>query len=279
MSDVTHSSDHTTAVENTDPLPIPPCTATPDAPASSVCATVATPTTFYRVRDEDFPHPDEPTPSKLNNSDQENVPPPVVPSNAHAGSPVQAQVLGRTHMSIPFSNNDSVNWALVSALTRVRNNVDRGSGSTYQLEVEEIIRIGRAMQYRGTPNDDEEAALLVAQLDNIRRLESGTETNSTPSPPPTNITFPTPAIPHDLQVMASTAASRARVHTVARESAPPQLACTRGSRGSGVTLWIHHFPSYLSPSLTRTIIPSPYVITPFSYATISVHYSLLGLVS
>ena len=112
-------------------------------------------------------------------------------------------------MSVPFSNDDTVNRALVSALTRVRNNVDRGSGSTYQLEVEEIVRISRAMQYRGSPNDNEEAALLVAQLDNIRRLESGTETDSTPSPPPTNVTFPTPAIPRNSQVTASTAASRA----------------------------------------------------------------------
>ena len=134
-------------------------------------------------------------------------------------------------MSIPFSNDDAVNRALVSALTRVRNNVDRGS--TYQLEIEEIIRIGRACQYRGTPNDNEEAALLVAQLDNIRRLESGTETDSTPSPPPTNISFPTPTIPRHSQVTASTAASRARVHTVARRSAPPQPTCSRGSRGSG----------------------------------------------
>ena len=50
-------------------------------------------------------------------------------------------------MSVLFSNDDSVNRALVSALTRVRNNVDRDSGSTYQLEVEEIVRIGRAIQY------------------------------------------------------------------------------------------------------------------------------------
>ena len=103
----------------------------------------------------------------------------------------------------------------------------------YQLEIEEIVRIGRALQYQGTPNDDEEAALLVAQLDNIRRLQSGTETDSTPSPPPSNITFPTPAIPRNSQVMASTTASRARVHTVARGSAPPQPAHTHGSQGQG----------------------------------------------
>ena len=134
-------------------------------------------------------------------------------------------------MSVPFSNDDTVNRALVSALTRVRNNVNRGR--MYQLEIEEIVRIGRALQYRGTPNDDEEAALLVTQLDNIRRLESGTETDSTPSPPPANVTFPTPTVPRHSQVTASTAASRARICTVARGSAPSQPPCTRGSRGSG----------------------------------------------
>ena len=103
----------------------------------------------------------------------------------------------------------------------------------YQLEIEEIVRIGKALQYQGTPNDNEEAALLVAQLDNIRRLELGTETDSTPSPPPTNVTFPTPTILHHSQVTASTAASRARVCTVAHGSALSQPTRTRGSRGSG----------------------------------------------
>ena len=121
MSDVADSSEHTTVVENTDPLPIPPRTATSDAPASPICAVVSTPTTFYQVRDEDFPHPDEPTPSELNDSDQENVPPTAIPSTACTGSPVRAQVLGRTQMSVPFSNDDAINRALVSALTRVRD--------------------------------------------------------------------------------------------------------------------------------------------------------------
>ena len=118
MSDAAHSSDHTTAVkENTDPLPIPPRTITPNAPTSPVRVAVSTPTTFYRVRDEDFPHPYEPTPSELNDSDQENVPPPVIPSTTRTSPPVQAEVLGRTQMSIPFSNDDAINRALVSALT------------------------------------------------------------------------------------------------------------------------------------------------------------------
>ena len=146
-------------------------------------------------------------------------------------------------MSVPFSNDDAVNWALVSALTRVRNNVDRGS--MYQLKIEEIVRIGRALQYQGTPNDDEEAALLVAQLDNIRRLESGTEADSTPSPPPTNITFPTPTIPRHLQVTASTAASRARVRAVACGLTPSQETHPCGSRGSGSQA--HHLGTRVPP--------------------------------
>ena len=107
MSDVSHSSNHTAVVEeNTDPLPVPPRMTSPDAPASSVRAAVSTPTTFYQVRDEDFPHPDDPTPSELNDSDQENVPPPVIPSTSRTSPPVQARVLGRTQMSVPFSNDD-----------------------------------------------------------------------------------------------------------------------------------------------------------------------------
>ena len=48
MSDASHSTNHTTAVEeNTDPLPVPPCTITSDAPTSPVCVAVSTPTTFY----------------------------------------------------------------------------------------------------------------------------------------------------------------------------------------------------------------------------------------
>ena len=134
-------------------------------------------------------------------------------------------------MSVPFSSNDAVNRALVSSLTRVRNNVDRGN--MYQLEIEEIVRIGRALQFQGTPNDDKEAALLVAQLDNIRRLESGTEEDSTPSPPPTNISFPTPTVPRNSQVTTSTASSCARICTVAHGSAPSQPTRTHGSRGLG----------------------------------------------
>ena len=110
MSDASHSSNHATVVEeNTNPLPVPPCTTSPDAPASPVHVAISTPTTFYRVRDKDFPHPDEPTPSELNDSDQENVPPPVVPSTTRTSPPVQARVLGRTQMSVPFSNDDVVN--------------------------------------------------------------------------------------------------------------------------------------------------------------------------
>ena len=230
MSDASHSPNHSTVVENTDPLPVPPHLTATDVPSNPIREAIIRPT-FYQVADEDFPHPDEPDSDELNDSDQENMPPTTIPTTARVNSPVRAQVLGRTQMSVPFSSDDSVNRALISALTRVRNNVDRGN--TYQLEIEEIVRIGRALQFHGTPNDDEEAALLVAQLDNIRRLEPGTETDSTSSLPPTNVPIPTPAIPRNLQVTASTAASRARICGVARGSAPPQQTRTRGSQGSG----------------------------------------------
>ena len=257
MSDASHSTDHATTVEeNTAPLPIPPHSITPNATSSSVrtqeqdTAIQEHIAGFLRVCEDRstnvagirFPHPDEPTPSKLNDSNQENILPSAPPAT-RASSPVQAEALGRTQASIPFTNDESVNRALLSALTRVRNNVN--CGSTYQLQIEEIVRISRALQYCGTPSDDEEAALLVAQLDNIRRLESGMESDSTPSPPPTNITFLSPTIPHHSQVTASTVASRARVHTVARRSAPPQPMRTHGSRGLGSQA--HHLGAQVLP--------------------------------
>ena len=61
--------------ENTDPLPVPPCTTTSDASPDQLRVQNTTPTTFVCIRDTDFPHPKEPTPSELNNSDQENVAP------------------------------------------------------------------------------------------------------------------------------------------------------------------------------------------------------------
>ena len=230
MSDALHTEPTVQVEENTSPLPVPPHPTTSNAPTSPVLTLISTPTTFYSVRNEDFPHPDEPTPSELNDSDQENIPP-SVPPTARASPPVQAEPLGRMQYSIPFTSDESVNRALLSALTRVQNDVDHGS--TYQLHIEEIVRIGRALQYCGTPSDDEEAALLVTQLDDIRRLEPESESDFAPSPPPTNITFPTPTVPSHSQVTASTAASRAQVRTVAHGSAPPQPTRTRGSRGLG----------------------------------------------
>ena len=88
----------------------------------------------------------------------------------------------------------------------------------YQLQIEEIVRISRALQYRGTPSEDEEAVLLVAQLNTIRPL--GSESDSTTPPSPANVTFLTPTIPRHLQVTASATAPCARVCTVASGSAP-----------------------------------------------------------
>ena len=87
--------------------------------------------------------------------------------------------------------------------------------------------------------------MLIAQLNAIRPL--GLESDSTSSPPPANVTFPTPAIPRHLQVTASTTASRARVRTVARGLAPPQPTHTCGSRGSGSQA--HHLGARVPPIL------------------------------
>ena len=77
MSDASHSTNHSTVVEeNTDPLPVPPCETTPDVTIPSVLVQVP-PICFVRIRDTDFPHPNEPTPSELNDSDQENIAPPI----------------------------------------------------------------------------------------------------------------------------------------------------------------------------------------------------------
>ena len=150
MSDASHSTNHATTVEeNTTPLPIPPRSVTPDATSSSVrtqeqdAAIQECITGFLQICEDRstnvagirFPHPDEPTPNELNDSEQENIPPPTPPA-ARTGSPIQAEALGRTRASIPFTNDESVNQALLSALTRVRNNVDRGS--TYQLQIEDV---------------------------------------------------------------------------------------------------------------------------------------------
>ena len=43
--------------ENTDPLPIPPCTTTPDAPSAQLRVQNPTPTSFVHIRGDDFLHP------------------------------------------------------------------------------------------------------------------------------------------------------------------------------------------------------------------------------
>ena len=92
-----------------------------------------------------FPHPDEPTPSELNDSDQENIPPPV-PTIPRPSPPVQTPPpLSRTRHSIPFTDDVATNQALLAAITRVRNNVNRGD--TYVEQIEEIIRIGRTLRH------------------------------------------------------------------------------------------------------------------------------------
>ena len=110
--------------ENTDPLPIPPRTATPDAPSDQLHIQNAMPATFVHIGDTDFPHPDEPTPSELNDSDQENVAPPV--QAVSRPGPSICTPLRRTQADIPFTDDAATNQALLTAITRVCNNVNRG---------------------------------------------------------------------------------------------------------------------------------------------------------
>ena len=69
-------------------------------------------------------------------------------------------------MSIPFTDNVTTNQALLAAITRVRNNIDRGD--TYIEQIEEIVRIGRALRHQGMPSEDDEVAAHVAHLSQIR---------------------------------------------------------------------------------------------------------------
>ena len=150
--------------ENTDPLPIPPRTTSPDASSAQLRVQNPTPTSFVRVRDSDFPHPDEPTPSELNNSDQENIPPPV--PEVPCRRPTIRTPLGRTQAAIPLANDPTTNQAILAAITRVRNTVHHGD--TYVAQIKEIICIARALRHRGTPSEDDKAAALVVQLHQIR---------------------------------------------------------------------------------------------------------------
>ena len=109
------------AEENTDPLPIPPRTATPHASLTQLRIQNPTPASFVRVRDEDFPHPDEPTPSELNDSDQENILPPV-PEVPRRHPTIRAP-LGRTQAAIPITDDPTTNQAILAAITRVRNTI------------------------------------------------------------------------------------------------------------------------------------------------------------
>ena len=129
--------------ENMDPLTIPPRTTSPDAPSSQLCIQNAMPATFVHIQDEDFPHPDKPTPSELNDSDQENIPPPI--STVPHSGPTIRMPLGRTQAAIPFTDDPATKQALLAAITRVQNNVNHGN--TYVGEIEEIVHIARALRH------------------------------------------------------------------------------------------------------------------------------------
>ena len=215
-----------TAGENTTPLPIHPHQTATDVTTGPVLVQVP-PIRFVQVRDKDFPHTNEPTPSELNNSDQENVTPPVpgVPSPCPTFQAHTRVLLA----PIPFTGNKAANSAIVQAITRVRNNVKHGNSNVAQIE--EIIQITRTLQYRGTPSKDDEAAALVVQLHSIQQLES--ESDSSSSSPPADVAFPTLTVPSYAQVVAHAAPFHTRVHVVASRLASSQQRLTRGQWGAG----------------------------------------------
>ena len=171
MSDASHTETTVSIEENTTPLPVSPHPATTNVPEGPVLTSEQDAAVqerivgFLRICKDgstniagiQFPHRYEPTPDELNDSDQENVPP--IP---HPRSPIQAPPppLRRTRHSIQFTDNVATNQAILAAITRVQNTVDHGD--TYITQIEEIVRIGRALQHRGIPSEDEEAATLVA---------------------------------------------------------------------------------------------------------------------
>ena len=100
------------------------------------------------------------------------------------------------------------------------NTVDHGD--TYVEQIEEIVRIGCALQHRGTPSEDEEAAALVARLNQIRRLQSESELSSSETSTPADVSFPTPSIPSYAQVAARSATPSAGVRAMAPGPVTPQ---------------------------------------------------------
>ena len=215
MSDASHSTELSPTIrENTSPLPIPSCEAATDVATGPVCVQIP-PICFVRIRDEDFPHPNEPT-SEPNDSDQENTAPPV--QEVQSPCPLFQGHTRAPLALIPFTDDVAANTTIVQAITRVRNNID--CGDSYVTQIEEVIRIARALQHRGTPSEDDKAAALIAQLNSIRRLES--ESDSSPSLPPTNVTFLTLTIPSYAQITASATSSHARVRAVASRPTPTQ---------------------------------------------------------
>ena len=176
MSNALHAEPIVRVEENTTPLPVPPHPTTTNAPEGPVRTLEQDATIqerirgFLRICEEGstnvagirFPHPDEPTPEELNDSDQENVPPGISRPSPSIQAPPP---LRHARHSIQFTDDVSTNQAILAAITRVCNTVDHGDA--YVEQIEEIIQIGRTLQHHGSPSKDEEAAALVARLNQI----------------------------------------------------------------------------------------------------------------
>ena len=162
---------HGTSVhgENTDPLPIPPCSSTPVPVQDQLCIQNWT-LSILRIANKGttniagitFPQPDDPSDDEHNDSNQENIAPPIseVP---HTSPPVHP--LGRMCVAVPFTDDIGTNQAIIAAITRVHNTVDHDE--SYIGNIEEIIRIACTLCHCGLPSEDDKAAALVARLNQI----------------------------------------------------------------------------------------------------------------
>ena len=74
---------------------------------------------------------------------------------------------------------------------------------------------------------------LIVRLNQIRRLESGSESTPSETSTPTDVPFPTPSMPRYAQVTACASTPGPRVCAMARRPALSQQRTSRGQRGAG----------------------------------------------
>ena len=154
MSHVTENSNiklTSTNEENKTLLPLPPCTFTLAPAQGQLCVQDQTLHLVHVHTDRAGNkvslmslHPDEPSNSKLNNSDHKNITPPIQETN-HPNP--QVQPLGRVCVSVPLSDDPNINHTVILAITQVCNTIHHNE--EYVGNIKEIVQITRVLQSRG----------------------------------------------------------------------------------------------------------------------------------